>query len=85
LQAIQSWQRGVLMAGRATGHVYWGMGLNLVVTVLVIGLGVLWQTPGTPTAAIALTAGMAAELVYLNWRVRPVQARLQLSTNPLTL
>lgn len=85
LQAIQSWQRGVLMAGHVTGQVYWGMGLNLVVTVLVIGLGVWQQTVGAPTAAIALTAGMAAELAYLYWRVRPVQARLQLSTNPLTL
>lgn len=83
LQAIQSWQRGVLMAGQSTGHVYWGMGLNLVVTTLVISLGVWQQTPGAPTAAIALTAGMAAELVYLHWQVRPVQAQLQLSTPPL--
>ncbi len=85
LQAIQSWQRGVLMAGQATGHVYWGMGLNLVVTVLVLSLGVWWQTRGAPTAAIALTIGMAAELAYLNWRVRPVQAQLQLSAKPLTV
>jgi len=82
LQGIQSWQRGVLMTGNATGHVYWGMGLNLVVTALVIALGIVWQAPGVPAAAAALTLGMTIELVYLAWRVRPVQMRLQMTLNP---
>ncbi len=84
LQAIQSWQRGVLMTAKATGHVYWGMGINLFVTALVVSLGVLWQLPGVPVAAAALTVGMIAEMIYLGWRVRPVQARLQLIPTPIT-
>ena len=72
----------MLMTGNATGHVYWGMGLNLVVTALVIALGIVWQAPGVPAAAAALTLGMTIELVYLAWRVRPVQMRLQMTLNP---
>ena len=83
LQAIQSWQRGVLMTGKATGHVYWGMGLSLLVTVLIVTLGVMWLLPGVPVGAAALTIGLIAEIIYLGWRVRPVQARLQLALNPL--
>jgi hypothetical protein len=84
LQAIQSWQRGVLMTGKATGHVYWGMGINLLTTALLVTLGVVWQLPGVPIAAAALTVGMIAEMIYLGWRVRPVQARLQLIPAPIT-
>jgi hypothetical protein len=78
LQAIHSWQRGVLMTGNATGDVYWGMGLNLLVTSVGIGLGVYWQTTGASTAALALTVGMIVEMVFLWRRVQPVQARLLL-------
>lgn len=82
LQAIESWFRGVLMAGNATGHIYWGMGFNLVITALVTAAGVYWQARGAPTAAIAITGGMIAETIYLWWRVRPVQLRLQLVPEP---
>jgi len=78
LQGIHSWQRGVLMTGDATGDVYWGMGLNLLVTTGGVVLGVYWQTAGAPTAALAFTIGMVVELVYLWRRVGPVQARLQM-------
>ncbi|MEW5956646.1 MAG: hypothetical protein AB1801_02900, partial [Chloroflexota bacterium] len=82
LQGVQSWQRGVLMTGYATGDVYWGMGLNLLVTAAGISLGVWGQTPGVPAAATALTGGMVVEMLFLAWRVRPVQARLQLTPEP---
>ena len=71
------------MTGKATGHVYWGMGLSLLVTVLIVTLGVMWLLPGVPVGAAALTIGLIAEIIYLGWRVRPVQARLQLALNPL--
>ena len=72
------------MTAKATGHVYWGMGINLFVTALVVSQGVVWHLPGVPVAAVALTAGMIAEMIYLGWRVRPVQARLQLIPTPIT-
>jgi ABC-type uncharacterized transport system permease subunit len=85
LHAIENWLRGVLMMGKATGDIYWGMGLNLLVTALVLGIGVLWQASGVPAAAMALTAGMIAEAIYLLWRARPVQAQLQTASGPLAV
>jgi len=67
LQGIQSWFRGVLLITKATGDIYWGMGINLLVTGLAIAAGVWWQAPGSPAAAVALSVGMAAEALFL-WR-----------------
>lgn len=85
LHAMQSWYRGVLMVAKATGEVYWGMGLNLVVTGLVLIVGVSWQASGAPAAALALSIGMGAEAIYLWWRVKPVQARLQVASRPVAV
>jgi hypothetical protein len=85
LHGAQSWLRGVLMIVKTTGDIYWGMGINLIITGLVLIAGVRNQTPGAGTAAVALTAGMLAETIYLWWRVRPVQARLQLVTEPVAV
>ncbi|MFQ5577356.1 MAG: hypothetical protein ACE5G8_10265 [Anaerolineae bacterium] len=82
LNGVQSWLRGVLLVGNATGDIYWGMGMNLIITALPLGLGVLWQTGGVPTAAVALSAGLVAEILYLWWRVKPVEARLQFAPQP---
>lgn len=79
LQAVQSWYRGVLMVAKVTGDIYWGMGFNLVATGLLLVAGVMWQAPGAPVAAVALTMGMIVENIYLWQRVKPVQARLQLA------
>ncbi len=65
LSALHSWQRGLLMVTRRTRVIYWGMGLNLLVTGALVGAGVILQTPGTPTAMLALTAALVVELVYL--------------------
>lgn len=78
LHGVQSWLRGVLMVAKTTGDIYWGMGVNLIVTGLVLIGGVWQQTPGAAAAAVALTAGMVAEAIYLWWRVKPAQTRLQL-------
>lgn len=80
LQAIHSWQRGVLMSGNATTDVYWGMGLDLLVTALGIWVGVMVQAPGAPAAAVAITVGMVAEMLFLWRRVGPVQAKLAVTS-----
>jgi len=69
LHTGQSWFRGLLLEAKETDNIYWGMGVNLIFTALVLGIGVLLQAPGAPTAAIALSIGMVAEIVYLKWRV----------------
>jgi len=79
LQALQSWFRGVLLVVKFTGSIYWGMGVNLLVTAIALVGGILWQAPGAPAAAVALSLGMLAEIIYLWWRTRPVQTRFQLA------
>jgi len=66
IHSFHSWYRGVLMAVGMTGAIYWGMGINLVVTCLLILLGVALGTPGTPTAVVVLTIALLAELYYLH-------------------
>lgn len=84
LQAVESWQRGVLMVVKATGDIYWGMGVNLLATAVTLAAGVVWQMPGAPAAAVALSVGMLAEILYLWWRLRPVvQARFQFAPRPV--
>jgi hypothetical protein len=85
LQAIQSWFRGVLMTGKVTSDIYWGMGINLGVVTLAVILGVLWQAPGVPVAAVALSMGLIMETIFLWRRVQPVQAGLQLLAKPMAI
>lgn len=70
LFVVVSWQRGLLIKGRATRPVNTGMAINLVVTALFLALGVALRWPGIPSAALALYAAIFAELLYLGWRVR---------------
>lgn len=65
ISAIHSWMRGLLMTARKTTVIYWGMGVNLLLMMLLIILGATIQGPGAPTAVIALTASFLAELYYL--------------------
>jgi hypothetical protein len=65
INSIHSWMRGLLMARRMTTVIYWGMGLNLLLTALLMIAGVLVEGPGAATAVIALTAAFLAELYYL--------------------
>jgi hypothetical protein len=76
LTALRSWQRGLLMKGDATSSVYRAMGLNLVITAVALGLGVIFDAPGVQMAAIAMTVALVAELVFLAWRTRDVMAPL---------
>lgn len=76
LTALQSWLRGLLMKDEATDSIYQAMGINLVVTVVVLVLGVAVNAPGVQMAAVALTIAMITELVFLGWRARPRMVQL---------
>ena len=70
LQTLQAWFRGVLMTARATQHIYWGMGIALATTFVVVVLAVFTQADGVVSCAIALAVGMVLESVYLARRAR---------------
>ncbi len=69
INAAHSWFRGLLMESRQTRVIYWGMGLNLVITGAIIGVGVMLQASGTAIGSIALTIAFLAEVYYLKIKV----------------
>jgi progressive ankylosis protein len=77
INAAHSWFRGVLMESRQTRVIYWGMGLNLVVTGVIIALGVLLQASGTIIGSIALTVAFLIEVYYLKVKVDNSAAMMQ--------
>jgi hypothetical protein len=81
INAVHSWLRGLLMAGHATGAVYWGMGLNLALTAILVVGGVLLGTPGIATAMIAMTVAYVAEVYYL----RRSEVRLRTDHEPAVI
>lgn len=72
LAVFISWLRGLLIKQRVTREVNVGMAINLVITAVVLALGLVWQYPGLPTAAVALNVAALAEVVYLLWRSQRV-------------
>ncbi|MAT97355.1 MAG: hypothetical protein CL608_09455 [Anaerolineaceae bacterium] len=70
LTVIGMWLRGVLINGRKTTAVNVAMVVNMAVTVIVLALGLAGQRPGLPTAAVALTLAVLAEIIYLAWRAQ---------------
>jgi hypothetical protein len=70
MNAVNSWQRGMLMYARRTRTVNWGMGLNLAITAALIVAGVTLSAPGIGTAVVALTVSLAVEIFYLDRRFR---------------
>lgn len=76
IHAVQSWLRGLLMVAEVTADVYWGMGLNLLLTAIGVAVGVWLGTPGVSTAAAVLAVAMLAETAYLIWRVGPAVQHL---------
>jgi hypothetical protein len=65
LSTITSWMRGLIMAAGATGRIYRGMLVNLLVNCAILVAGVVLNSPGVPLAAVALTLASAAEYLYL--------------------
>lgn len=70
LTVIDMWLRGLLINGRKTTAVNVAMVINMVVTVVVLALGQAAQWPGLPTAAVALSLALLAEILYLGWRTQ---------------
>jgi progressive ankylosis protein len=66
INSVHSWLRGLLLAAHSTNIIYWGMGLNLAVTAVLVAGGVLVHAPGAETAVIALTASFIVEIYYLH-------------------
>lgn len=74
LAALSNFYRGILMASRATNFVYWGMAIYVGATGVGILVGVIWQTPGIVTAAVAISVATVLETGYLQRRSAAVRA-----------
>jgi len=76
LFAGQSWLRGLLVRSGRTERVRWGMGVNLAVLGLTMAIGV-WHGGiiGTQLAAIAFSAAVASEVLFLLRRSKCRQRR----------
>ena len=72
LATFISWLRGLLINRRATKEVNWGMGINLLITVVILAIGLVRQAPGLHTAAVALNVAALAEVIYLAWRTQHI-------------
>ena len=70
LTVLAMWLRGLLINGRKTTAVNVAMIVNMVITVAVLGTGLINQWPGLPTAAAALSLAVLAESIYLGWRAQ---------------
>lgn len=70
LTVVGMWLRGVLINGRQTTAVNVAMAVNMLVTVIVLAFGLAGQWPGLPTAAVALSLAVLAEIIYLAWRTQ---------------
>jgi hypothetical protein len=71
INSIHSWYRGQLMSARMTGVIYWGMGINLALTSVLVLAGVLLRAPGAVCAVLALLAALLVELAFLRGRAGP--------------
>jgi hypothetical protein len=69
LAILISWIRGLLINRRVTTAVNIGMIINLILTITILILSVMYQWPGIPGAALALSVSAAFELIYISWRV----------------
>lgn len=84
LTVVGMWLRGVLIKGRKTTAVNIAMVVNMTVTILVLALGLARQWSGLPTAAVALTLAILAEIIYLGWRAqRLISLQIPLAMTPL--
>jgi hypothetical protein len=74
LAVVQSWLRGLIIAGKATAAIAWATAINLVslVGVLLVGARFGWL-PGASLAAIALVSSQSIETIWLWVSSRPVR------------
>ncbi|MDF1662307.1 MAG: hypothetical protein P1V97_11075 [Planctomycetota bacterium] len=78
-QTIKNWQRGILMTRKETGHIYWGMAMNLGLIVVLVALGVWQGWSGVTTGGAALAAATALESAYLYLGTRRGKQNSQLA------
>lgn len=78
LTTLISWQRGLLVHVKRTRTITQATILNVVVLVTVmLGAVALLPLAGATMGAIALTASVAAEWLFLWWRSRPAAGHVQ--------
>lgn len=78
LDALISWQHGLMVHVNRTPTITRAVGLNVaVLTTVMLGVGVLLPLAGATTAAIALTGAVAAQWGYLWWCSRPMAAQVR--------
>jgi hypothetical protein len=71
LTVLTSWQRGTLVFFSRTGAITVATAINIAVLLAVVLGGVrVLPWPGAVTAALALSASLAAEVIYLTVRAR---------------
>lgn len=75
--ALVAWQRGLLVHGRRTRKVTQAVVVNVLVlaAVMLAGLRFL-PVPGAVVAALAMSASVVAEWLYLAWSSGPAAARV---------
>ncbi len=74
LSILVSWLRGLLIKEGVTREVNLGMAINLAMTALTLTIGIVSQSPGLSTAAIALNVAVLCEVIFLLWRTRKILA-----------
>jgi hypothetical protein len=74
LAVFISWLRGLLIKHRVTKQVNMGMAINLTLMAVVLAVGIAFQLPGLPTAAVALNVASFGEVLYLTWRTGKILA-----------
>ncbi len=79
----QSYHQGVLVHAHRTRAITESMGVLLVVTATVLGIGLAWRTiPGLYLAALGLTVGGLSQIAWLAWRSAPAFAVLRTRDTP---
>jgi len=70
-RVLQSWYQGLLVAEHRTRPITEAVIVFGLACGIVLGIGVAWQgVPGVYVAVLGLTAGRAAQTVWLWWRCR---------------
>lgn len=73
LRIWQSWYQGALTYARRTRSITESMVILLLTSGAILGVGVTWgQVTGVYVGLIAFTGGMAAQVMWLGWRSRPI-------------
>lgn len=77
LNAISSWQRGILVRSEETGPISMAVALNMAVLLGIMAVAPLVvELPGAVLAASALSISMGVEALFLWWHSRETAVRL---------